>query len=118
RVHSRQQRAFDVVDGVDQARIHLDLTSADDPHRARLADPALVVAVDVGAHGELRLVLPRVEQLADLRLVLDRVPAAADRAGDRAGLDPAPGGDADIHLRAGADQILRAAKIDEEAVGR
>ena len=36
------------------------------------ADPRLVVAVDIGAHRQLALVLCRVEQLADALGVLDR----------------------------------------------
>ena len=65
-VHAFAQPALDMVDRVDQARIHLDLAAADDPHRARLADPALVVAVDIRAHGQLGFVLLRIEQLQDL----------------------------------------------------
>ena len=37
-IHAFAQPAFDMIDRVDQARIHLDLAAADDPHRARLAD--------------------------------------------------------------------------------
>ena len=65
-VHAFAQPALDMVDRVDQPRIHLDLAAADDPHRARLAHAALVVAVDVRAHGQLGLVLLGVEQLQDL----------------------------------------------------
>ena len=47
--------------------VHLDLAPADDLDAARLADPRLVVAVHVGAHGQLGLLLGRGEQLADVR---------------------------------------------------
>ena len=49
-VHIVPQTAFDMVDRVDEARIHLDLAATDDLDRTRLADAALVVAVDVRAH--------------------------------------------------------------------
>ena len=105
-VHAFAQPALDMVDRVDEARIHLDLAPADDLHRAGLADAALVVAVDVRAHGELGLVLLGVQQLQDLLAVGDGVLAALDRARDRAGLD-APAVDPHEHFRRGADQDIR-----------
>ena len=57
---------FDMVDGVDQPGIHLDLPAADHLDPAGLADPRLVVAVHVGTHGQFGLVLGRVEQRPDL----------------------------------------------------
>ena len=116
-VHAVAQPALDVIDRMDQARIHLDLAPPDHPHRARIADPALVVAVDVGTHGQLRLVLLGVQELQDLLGIGDGVVAALDRAGDRAGLDPAAV-DPHEHLRRGADQELVRPEIDEEGIGR
>src|ERR1039457_3691641 len=49
---------------MDEAAVHLDLPAADDPHAAGEADPRLVVAVHVGTHGQLGLLLGRVEQRA------------------------------------------------------
>ena len=59
-------------------------------------------------------------ELSSLRIcsrVGDRVVAALDRAGDRAGLDAAAV-DPHEHLRRGADQIFALAEIDEEGIGR
>ena len=50
-------------------------------------------------------------------LIGDRVVAALDGAGDRAGLDAAAV-DAHEHFRRGADQIFAFAEIDEEGIGR
>src|SRR5262245_21527269 len=96
RIEGLGQDALDMVDSVDQARIELDLTAADDPHAAGDRDPRLVVAIDVRAHRQLALVLPGVEQLADAFGVLDRIAAAGDGSADRAGLDP-PSFDPDVH---------------------
>jgi len=76
----------------------------------------LVVAVHVGTHRQFRRVLGRVQQRQDLGGVGDRVDAARDGAGDRAGLDPAAF-DPDIHFRRGRDQELALAKIDQCAIG-
>ena len=116
-VHVLAQAAFNVVNRVDEARIHLDLTPPDDAHRARLADAALVVAVHVGAHGQLGLVLFRVEQLQDLLAVGNRILAALDRAGDRAGFDAAAIHPHE-HFRRRADQKFLVAQIDEKGIGR
>src|SRR5207244_8917998 len=86
RVEALAQPALDVVDGVDEPRVHLDLPPPDHTHAARPADPRLVVAVDIGAHRQLRLVLLGVEQPLDLRGVAHRVVAPRDRAGTRARL--------------------------------
>ena len=117
RVEAGQEPPFDVVDGVDQPRVHLDLAAADDPHAPGHADPRLVVAVDVGAHRQLGRVLGRVEQRQDLGGIPDGIPAARDGAGDGAGLH-AVAVDAHVHLGRGADQVLGLAQVDEEAVGR
>jgi hypothetical protein len=50
RIEARAQPAFDVIDGVDQPRVQLDLPAPEHLHTAGLADARLVVAVDVGAH--------------------------------------------------------------------
>ena len=92
--------ALDVVDGVEELRVGLDLPSRQHLDRAGHADPRLVVAVDVGAHVELELVLLRIQELADLLGVADRVGAARNGARDRTGLDPAAVG-AHEHFRRG-----------------
>src|SRR6184192_2871120 len=83
----------------------------------RHADPRLVVAVHVGAHGQLRLILDRVEQGTDVGGVLQRVGTTPDRAGDRAGLHPVPG-HPHIHLGRRADQALPLPEVEEELVWR
>ena len=115
--HSGQQRALDVVDGVDEPRVELDRAPREHAHAARLADAALVVAVDVGAHGELGLLLRVGEEAADLLGVAERVGAARDRARDRARLDAAAA-HAHVHLGRRADQVLARAEAREEAVRR
>ncbi|MND68557.1 hypothetical protein D3C80_600120 [compost metagenome] len=66
RIHAIAQTAFNMVNRVDQTRIHLDLTTTDNAYRTRLADAALVVAIHVRAHGQLRLVFLGIEQFQDL----------------------------------------------------
>ncbi|MND61565.1 hypothetical protein D3C80_528260 [compost metagenome] len=117
RIHVRPKAALDMVNRVDEARIHLDLPASDHLHRTRLADAALVVSVDIGAHRQLRLVLLRIQQLEDLLAIGNRILAALDRARDRAGLDTAAR-NADEHFRRCADQIFLVAEIDEEGIGR
>src|SRR5207248_656923 len=117
RIELLAQHALDVIDGVDQPRIELDLPSPDDPHGARLADARFVVAVDVRAHRELALVLYGVEQFPDALGVFDWVAAARNRAADRAGFDPLSL-DPDIHFGRGSDQKLALAEVDQCAVGR
>src|SRR5699024_9730014 len=104
-VHAFAKTDFDVIDRMDEARIHLDLTTAYDAHGTGLADAALVVAVDVRAHGELGFVLLGIEQLQDLLGIGDCILAALDGAGDRAGFDAAAV-DAHEHFRRSADQIF------------
>src|SRR5690606_14551874 len=115
RVEPGPQPPLDVVDGVDEPRVELDLAAADDLDGAGDADARLVVAVDVGAHGQLRLLLDAGQEGADGLGVADRVGAAGDGAGDRAGLDPVAG-DADEHLGRGADGGLALAEADDELV--
>ena len=81
------------------------------------AHPGLVVAVHVRAHGQLGLLLGRGEQGADVLGVGQRVAAAGDRPGDRAGLDPVAG-HPHVHLRRRADQVLALAQVEEELVRR
>ena len=45
-----------MIDGVDQAGVHFDLTPPDHADAARFANARLVIAVHVGAHGQLGLV--------------------------------------------------------------
>ena len=47
RIEAFGERAFDVIDGVEQARVRFDQPPADHAHRAGLADARFVVAVDV-----------------------------------------------------------------------
>ena len=89
RIEAGPQNALDMIDGVKQLRIGLDLPPRENFDRSRHADARLVVAIDVGAHVELELVLLRVQQFADLFGVADGISAARDGPGNRAGLDPA-----------------------------
>ena len=116
-VEARAQPALDMIDGVDQPGIHFDLAAPDYPDAARRADARLVVAVDVGAHRQFGFVFGRIEQLADLFVILHRRRAALDGAGDRTSLDPVAGNPHE-HLGRSADQILAAAQVEEESVGR
>ena len=56
RIVAFAQPSLDVIDGVDQARVHLDLAASDHLHTLGFAHTRLVVAIDIGAHGELGLV--------------------------------------------------------------
>ena len=80
-----------MIDRVDEPGVHLDLPAPDDLHRSSLADARLVVTVDVGAHGELALLLLIAQDLLDVLRVLERVTPPPDGAGDRAGLAPGRG---------------------------
>src|SRR5690606_3106994 len=115
RVEPGPQPPLDVVDGVDEPRVELDLAAADDLDGAGDGDARLAVAVDVAAHGQLRLLLDAGQEGADGLGVADRVGAAGGGAGDRAGLDPVAG-DADEHLGRGADEVLALAEADDELV--
>ena len=97
RIKPVTQAAFDVIDRVDQARIHFDLTPTQNADAARFADARLVVAVDIGAHGEFRFFLGGVQKSSDVFGILNRVAATRDGAGNRAGFD-ALSLDPDIHL--------------------
>ncbi len=88
-----------VVDGVDNLRIQLNLAAARDSHRPWLAYARLVVAVDVGAHGEFGAVFFGVEELSDAVGVFEGILAAGDRARDRHGFHVAAL-DAHEHFRA------------------
>jgi len=117
RVELWRQGAFDVVYGVDQPRVQLHLPAPEDAHTARLADATLVIAVDIGAHGQLGLVLGRVQQGADLPRIRQCVRAAGNGAGDRAGLD-APPLHPHVHLGRCGQQILPVAQIHQRTIGR
>ena len=117
RVEALAELALDVVDRVDQARVHLDLAPANDLDAAGLADAGLVVAVDVSAHCDFALLLLVVEQLFDVLRVLDRRSAAFDGAGYRARLDGRTLA-AHVHLGRGAHEELIVAQIDDEGEGR
>src|SRR5205814_2864927 len=117
RVEFGCELTLDMIDGVNEPRIHLDLAPADDAHAPRHADARLVVAIDIGAHRQFALVLFGVEQFADPLGIFERIAAARDRAADRAGLDT-PAFDADIHLRRSGNQELALAKVDQRAIRR
>ncbi len=106
-VELRPQPTFDVVDGVDDPAVQLDLPAADDLHAAGHADPRLVVAIHVGAHGEFGLLLGRYEQSPDVLRVGQRIVAARYGSGSVA-CHP------DVHLRGGTDQELAVAQVQEE----
>mmetsp|Transcript_100904 Transcript_100904/g.291828 ORF Transcript_100904/g.291828 Transcript_100904/m.291828 type:complete len:455 (-) Transcript_100904:1059-2423(-) len=115
------QVALDVVHGVDESAIHLDLPPTDDLHRAVLADTGLVVAVHVGAHGDLRLLLRVGEDGLDVLRILQSILAALDSTADRARLHSKPlcvALNADKHLRGRADEELVLAEVHQEAVRR
>ena len=106
-----------MIDGVKQFRVGLDLPPRKDLDGAGHADPRLVVAVDVGAHIELEFVFLGIQQLPDLLGVADRIDAARDGTGDRAGLDP-PAVRAHEHFRRRRHQELAVSQIHQGAVGR
>ena len=60
-VEALAQPALHVVDRVDELRVHLDLSAPDHAHAFGPTHAGLVVAVHVGAHGELRRLLGGVE---------------------------------------------------------
>ena len=117
RVEAFPQRPLDMVHRMDQPRVKLDLPPADHPHRTGFANPRLVVAVHIGTHGQFGRILGRIQQRQNLRRIPDRIRAARDGAGNRAGLDPPPL-DPDIHFRRRRDQKLALAKIDQRAIRR
>ena len=117
-VHAFAQPALDMVDGVDQARIHLDLAAADDAHRARLADARLVVAVDVRAHGQLGFVLLGIEQLAGPARRREMASSPRLMVPEIGQVSTPAAVDAHEHLGRGADEMFALAEIDEEAIGR
>mmetsp|Transcript_40074 Transcript_40074/g.82044 ORF Transcript_40074/g.82044 Transcript_40074/m.82044 type:complete len:503 (-) Transcript_40074:1749-3257(-) len=110
------QRALHMVHRVDQPRVHLDLPPPQHLDAAGLADAALVIAINVRAHGQLALLLDRVQQLLDVVRVLDRRLPARDRPTDRTRLHPPPARP-HIHLGRRANQKLSVAEVNEEGVG-
>ena len=74
---------LDVIDGIEQAGIGLDLTPRQHLDRAGHADPRLVVAIDVRAHIEFEFVFLRIQQLPYLFGIADRIYPARDGAGNR-----------------------------------
>src|SRR3990170_4717112 len=108
--------AFDVIDRVNDPRVHLDLPAPDHAHAAGAADPRLVVSVHVRAHGELGLVLGRVQQVQYLGGVAHGVLAPGHRAGDGAGLD-AVALDPHVHFGRSPDEVFPLAEVDEKPVG-
>ena len=98
RIKTGPQHAFDVVHGVKQFRVGLDLPPRENLDGSGNADPRLVVAVDIGAHVQFELVLLGIQQLADLLGVADRIDATRNGAGDWTSLYPLAVG-AHKHLR-------------------
>ena len=125
RPHVRKQRikavavVFQLADymvyRVKEFRVLLYHPPPDHFHRPLLADPRLVVAVDVGTHRQLSLILLGIEQVANLFGVLNRRFAAANRPRDRTGLDKRAVGPHE-HLGRSTDQVL-ATEVYQEFVG-
>ena len=115
RIEAVGQHAFDMIHGMKHAGVGFDQAAVQHPHRPGHAHPRLIVAVDVGAHGQFRLFLERIEQLLDVGRVAHSVAGAARGAGDRTTAD-APAFGAHEHLRRGSNQLL-VAKLEEEFVG-
>ena len=114
RIEAFLQNPLDVVHGVEHPGVALDQAPADHSDGARLADPRLVVAVHVGAHGQLGFLLGGAEQLADVLRVPQRIAGALRGSRDGAGFD-APSLDANEHLRRGAHQLL-VAELQQQLV--
>ena len=108
------RNALHVIHRVEHAGVGFDQPPADHLHRARLADARLVVAVHVGAHGQLGFFLGAIQQLANVVGIAQRIAGALRRAGDGAGLD-ARALHAHEHLRRRADQLL-VAELQQELV--
>jgi len=90
RIESLGQGSLDMIHCVEQSRVRFDETAPDNAHGTRLADPRFIVAVDVAAHGQLRLFLGRIEQLANILGILQRIASAARGAGDGTRFDAPP----------------------------
>ena len=116
RIKPITQPAFDMINRVDQARIHFDLTSAQNTDAARFTDPCFVVAINIGAHGQFRLILGRIQQCANVFGIFNRIATTRNRARDRAGFNALPV-DPNIHFRRCANQVFAVAKINQEAIG-
>src|SRR6185437_5174907 len=88
-----------------------------DVHRARLADPPEVVALEVDEHDVLGALLWMRHQRRGLARILARLPAARPGAGNGASLD-APAGDARQALGRGAEQRRAAPLCQRRKRGR
>jgi hypothetical protein len=62
-----EQRPLDVVDSVNQTRVHLNLPPPKHLDRPRHADAALVVSIHVSAHCQFRFFLDAVQELLRAR---------------------------------------------------
>src|SRR5713226_6225268 len=107
------QMTFDMIDGVNEPRIHLNLSAADHTHAAGLADARFVVTIDIGTHSEFRLVFAGIQQSLDLYSVADRIAAASDSAGDGTGLNPVAV-NSDVHLGRCTNQVLSLTKVNQK----
>ena len=87
RIETFFQKTFHVVNGVEQSGISFDQAPSDHFHRARFADARLIVAIDIGAHGQLGFFFGRVEQVSNLFRVDQGIIGAARGACDGTGLD-------------------------------
>jgi hypothetical protein len=112
---ARAQLPLDVVNRVEEPGVAFDHAPPQEAHRTGFANARLVVAVDVGAHRQLYLVLVRVIERANIVGILHRIVAASYGARDRRGLD-APAVDPDEHFGRSPDQLL-VTHLDEEFVG-
>ena len=104
-----------MIDSVEQAGVRLDDAPPDHLHRARLADSRFIIAVYVGAHGELGFLFFGIQQLANALGVVYGVAGAACGARNRAGFDALPF-HAHEHFRRSPHQLL-IAELQQEFVG-
>ena len=109
------QKTFHMIHRMEKPRVCFDQPAADHLHRPRFADAALVVAIHIGAHRQLRLFFRRTEQLADILLVLQRIARAPRRSRDRARFH-ARAFHAHEHLRRRPHQLL-IAELNQESYG-
>ena len=103
-----------VVDSVNETGINLNQPPAFHLHRSGPAYPGLVVAIHVGAHSQLGLILGGVKQLQDPAGVLHRGRAALNRARYGTGFH-FRSLDAHEHFRGCTDQLL-VAQVDQKLV--
>ena len=100
---------------MEDARVGFDQLTPDHFHGTGHRDARLIVAIDVGTHGQLRLFLGRIEQLANVIGVAQRIAGAPRGSRDGASLN-ASAFNSHEHLGRRADQLLLA-QLQEKFVG-